>query len=335
MTAASACRRALAMVIALLAMCTAQSDTHESLDARLAREPAELVTSNGRTFRGILDGVRDGRLHLRRAADGGEVGYSFAPQEIARLALPGRDFEVDALEFLERDDTTAAIPLLEALARHRMRYLPVLDPSARRVLWELVRHGGGSGDPGTVAATVRALRPLVSRPDEELQLTECELALGLRHGTPEEYGAIAARLCSLADPAGPSALGWRVLAESAYEEGDYEQTRWLALQPITFGGHRVARDLELCYALAIAAADRLGDVAHARLLATEMQHRGLDWPASAAFAGLGAHYRDAGTEQAVPFFPRTTATGPRPPAPRTSAPFEAARKLTTIPDALP
>lgn len=322
-------RIALTMAV-MLARGISFADTAAPFDAQLAREPAEVVTPAGRVFRGILDGVRDGRLHLRRAADGGEVGYSFAPDEIARLALPGSDLESDAFDLLEREERASALPMLEALARHRMRYLPVIAPAGRRVLWELVRHGGASGDPGTVAATIRALRPLAAGPDDELALTGCELELSLRQGPPEETRAVATRWCTLADPAGTSALGWRVCAQLAYSDGDYAHARWMALHPITFGAPVASRDLDACYAIAIAAADRLGDVAHARALAEEMRRRGIAWPAAAGMAGLDEHYADPDVPPTRTFF--RLPAGPVLPPSRALRSLDSVRKLAVVPD---
>jgi len=254
------------------------------LDRLLAREPAEVVPASGRTVRGLLDGFRDGRLHLRLATDGGEVGYSFAPAEMARLTLPGAELEAEALELLERGDLDEALPRLEALGRQRVRYLPVLDATRQQVLWTLAAHAGAATDPHAVRAILRAMAPLADAAEKRLALLEAELELALRSGTADDVRPLAERWCVLADPAGPSALGWRVLARLAYEDADYERARWLALQPVTFAGHAGARDLDRCYALAIAAAEAQGDAAHAAVLRAEMAARGLAAPSDEVFS---------------------------------------------------
>ena len=294
----------LALAAASLAPPAIASETPAELDRQLAREPAEVVTTTGRTMRGTLDGFRDGRLHLRRAIDGGEVGHSFAPGEIARLTLPGQDLESDAIDLLDRGDLARAMPMLEALGRHGIRYLPVLDASRQRCLWLLVEHGPAAGDPPTVLGVVRAMAPIADTPEEQVLLLEAELEIALRTDTGDEARELARRWCLAADPSGRSALGWRVLAEAAYLRSDYDGARWLALQPVTFAGHLTMRDLDRCYALAIASADRLGDVAHARLLRREMAARRLPWPDDPGLASLGGHYATADPDQpALAFFP--------------------------------
>ncbi|MBE2213043.1 MAG: hypothetical protein IAE82_04160 [Opitutaceae bacterium] len=273
----------VALGLAILAGClpAAPAATTGDLDRDLAREPAVVVSHAGRNVRGLLDGFRDGRLHLRLATDGGEVGYSFAPGEIASLEFPGVALEAEILEHIEHGNIAAAMPMLEALARHRIRYLPVLDASRRHALWILAEHADATVDPHTVRAVVRALAPLADTPERKLALAGAELELALRTSTSDEVRTAAERWCALADPCGASALGWRVLAEQAYASGDNDRARWLALQPTTFAGRLGMRDLDRCYAVAIRAAERTGDRNHAATLRREMLDRGLAWPDSA------------------------------------------------------
>lgn len=280
----------LALALAMMGTSEPHASSGADLDRQLAREPAEVTLANGRSVRGLLDGFREGRLHLRLATDGGEVGYSFASSELARLVLPGTDWEGSASELLERGDVAAAMPLLEALGRHRIRYLPILDAERQRVLWDLVEHAAASSDPDAVRGILRAMTAVADTKEKQLALVEAEVFLALGVPGAPEVEPLARRWCSLADPAGRSALGWRVLARRAYDAGDDDQARWIALQPVTFSSHVGMRELDLCYAIAIAAADRQGDVAHAHALRGEMQARQLPWPADLAFAGVGAHY---------------------------------------------
>jgi len=317
----------LVISVALVALHASASDATAELDRQLAREPAEIVTMAGRTVRGTLDGFRDGRLHVRRAIDGGEVGHSFAPAEIARLTMPGLELEADALELLDRGDIDRAMPVLEALGRHRIRYLPVLDASRQRFLWLLVEHGPAAGDPPTVLGVVRAMAPIADTPEKQVLLLEAGLEIALRMDTGDDAQDLARRWCLAADPSGRSALGWRVLAAAAYQRGDYESVRWLALQPVTFAGHLAMRDLDRCYALAIAAADRQGDVAHARLLRREMAARHLPWPDDPGLAALGEHYATTDPDQpAHAFFPPEPLTPIRPSS-STEPTLDQARRL--------
>jgi hypothetical protein len=288
--------RVAALLVAIVLLPVAvDGQSPAELDRQLAREPAEVTTTAGRTVRGLLDGFRDGRLHVRLATEGGEVGYSFGPDEIARLQLPGAALEVEALEQVDRAAIARAMPLLEALARHRVRYLPVLDVPRQRVLWELAIHARATTDPHTVRAVVRAMAPIADTPDKRLTLLEAELDLALLTDTGDEIRVLAERWCAVADPAGRSALGWRVLAALAYDAGDDHRARWLALQPVTFAGHLGMRDLDRCYAIAICAAERRGDRDHAHVLRHDMQLRQLAWPVDCPVPEPGARAADTKT----------------------------------------
>ena len=272
----------------------AGSEAPGDLDRLIAREPAILTTSAGREFRGLLDGLQGERLGLRLATDGGEVAYSFATTEIAAIRWPGTALEVEMREHLERGFVFEALPALEALCRHRLRYFALLPPAQRDNLWLLIEHGARHGDPGTVRATLRALNHCDLSAEKHRLLLTAELHLALRSADTATTAESAARWCAAADPGGDSALGWRVLARLAYDAGDFERARWIALQPICLSGHLSNEDLDLCFALAIAASDRLGDLGHALTLHHDRLQRHIPWPAEPDFAALGRHYSPDG-----------------------------------------
>ena len=309
--------------LALGAICRG---TPTGFDTELAREPAMVQTIAGRSVLGILDGCRDGRLYLRLATDGGEVGYSFAPVEIARLTLPGSELHADAIELAERGDLAAALPRWEALARHRLRYLPVLTTEDRQVLWTLAEHAA-EADPGTVAAVLQHLEAMAASAEERFLIVEARLELALRAGDVDAMRSLAEGWCALADTAASSARGWRVLARLAYDSGDYDRARWIALQPVTFFGDVIVRDLGACYAIAVAAADRMGDPAHASILVADMRRRSIPWPVDPAWAGLHEHYLHASMAAPErPFFPHQP-VNPKAPVPAQAPLLDSVRKL--------
>lgn len=278
-------KRALILIAcAIVAGSARGADASADLDRQLAREPVAVTTVSGRTVRGLLDGVREGRLFVRLATDGGEVGYSFAPGEIAGIAWPGEDIASDAMEFVERGAIDEALPLLEALARHRLRYLPLLDEARQEPLWALVRHGAAVADPDRLLGVIRAMEPLATDAAKRSMLLEARLEIAVRTGATGQAGELARLWCREADPAGASALGWHVLARLAYDSGEYDAARWYALQPVTFSTSPDMRDLGACYAVAIAAAEHLGDATHAHTLADEMSARRIARPEGLALS---------------------------------------------------
>jgi hypothetical protein len=281
------------------------------LDRVLAQEEAVVRTAGGRVFRGHLDGWRDGRLWIRHAASGGEVGHSFAPPDIVRLDMPGAGMEELAMELLDRGETGAALPLLGALARQRVRYLPVLRPDQRRAVFAFLEAGEAAGDPCEAIGMANQVSPYAAAGEEETVVAEAKLSAWTRLGLRDDARRQAREWCAAAGPAGSSALGWAVLARLAWEDGDAEGALWVALQPVAFSGHRPPRHLDACYAWAVCAAHRLGADATAARLAAEMRGRGLSWPrepealvSMSALYGAGAQPSAEQTGPPDPFPPR-------------------------------
>lgn len=258
-----------------LAPCLASAQPAASLDLQLAREPAVITTTAKREYTGLLDGFRDGRLFIRNATGGGEVGYSFAPAEIEKLKLPGGELDAQAAELVDRGELATALPLLEALGRQRLRYLPVLNPAHLESLRLLVSVSSRVGNPLATIGYVNQLRLLLTSPDERALLRDAELGAHVQLDHKDEIRRLASAWCAEADPAGDSALGWKILAQLAYDESDFEKARRTALEPIVFSAYLPMADLDRCYALAISAARKLNDHDHALILEHEAQERGL------------------------------------------------------------
>jgi hypothetical protein len=302
------------------------------LDLQLAREPAIVTTTANREFSGLLDGVREERLFIRVATGGGEVGYSFAPVEIEKLVLPGADIEAQASELWDRGAAAEALPLLEALGRQRLRYLPVLIEAHRRPLWLLIRASMRTGNPLATLGYINQLRPIAQNADDRALLRDAELDAHVKLGNADEIHRLASAWCAEADPAGNTALGWSILAQHANDAGDFTQARWTALQPVVFSGHLPMENLDTCYALAISAAHRLNDTAHATELFREMRARQLAWPATPAFAAIGPHYAALATGASAPVAtPATPASAGETAVPRSepdyNRPLSHVRKL--------
>ncbi|BET65660.1 hypothetical protein ASA1KI_05780 [Opitutales bacterium ASA1] len=288
-----------------------QVDTPENLLLALAGEPAEVrTTAADRTFRGLLDGIHDSRLRIRLARDGGEIVYSFSRDEIARLVLPGIETETRALESWDRGDAAAALPLLDALGRQRVRYLPFLDEAQRRPVVTLVEAHEQVGDPHAAIGFARRLETVELSARERNRLRDAVLRAHARLDHGAELVRLAEAWCAEADPDGPSALGWSILARHALVTGEPERALWVALQPIVFSDHRPKTALDVCYAVAVAASDALADAPHARTLAAEMRLRGLAWPHDPLFASMSSQYSEDATD--------TVGTGARPPTTATS-----------------
>lgn len=280
------------MLAALSVVSTAysQQDGVSELDLALAREVATVTNKEGRKFTGRLSGFREGRLTISTATGGGEVGYSFAAVDIDVLILPGEDLASQSIELWERGENEAALPLLTALGRQRLRYLPVLTPQQRQPLLALVQTMIEVEDFGGAIGTARLILPFASESHEKSILEDVILRGNLALGFTEESKRLAEQWCAQADPSGGTALGWKVLAQLAYDGGDFDRALWVSLQPVVFSSFLSMTHLEDCYALAIAAAHRLDDTTLANRLYRDMRARELAWPQLTGLAEIELHY---------------------------------------------
>ena len=279
---------ALFLVTALPA--AAQSTDPAALDLQLAREEAVVVTTANRTFRGLLDGTREGRLFIRHITEGGEVGYSFAPEDVREFNPPGTKLANEAIDLWERRELDDALPLLEAIGRQRLRYLPLLNREQRQPLFALVAAANESGDARAAIAYVSLLRPHVTTDREAAELRDAELNAYLNLGLTDETRVLAEAWCASADAIEGSALGWKILARLEFDAGNFDRALWIALQPIVSSTYLPLKELDRCYVLAIASADALDDPATALRLYREMNARGLAWPGDRKFNAVALRY---------------------------------------------
>lgn len=249
-----------------------------------------VITTADRTFRGLLDGIRDGRLFIRHIAEGGEVGYSFTPEEVRDFTIPGASFADEGIDLWERGEIADALPMLEAIGRQRFRYLPLLNHEQRRPLFALVAAQIAADDPRAAIASVSLLRPFVTTDREAAQLRDAELNAYLSLGLTADTRALARAWCAAADATEGSALGWKILAQLEFDAGNFDRALWTALQPVVFSTYLSLEDLDHCYVLAIASADALGDRATGLRLYREMNERAINWPDDRRFNAVALRY---------------------------------------------
>lgn len=284
------CRR-LSSAIALVCFAASPASAQPAdLDLQLAREEAVVVTTADRTFRGLLDGMRDGRLFIRHITEGGEVGYSFAPDEVREFTIPGADLASEGIDLWEHGETTEALPLLAAIGRQRFRYLPLLNREQRRPLFALIAAEIAANDPRAAIAFVGLVRPYATTHREAVELRDAELNAYVNLGLTAETRALAEAWCAAADATEGSALGWKILAQIEFDAGNFDHALWTALQPIVFSTYLSLEDLDHCYVLAIASADALGDRATGLRLYREMNARGLTWPDERRFNAVALRF---------------------------------------------
>lgn len=269
-------------------------------ERQLASEIAEVETTEGRTFQGRLDGLRDGRLYLRLATDGGEVTYSFPADEIERFDIPGDELTTLGAEALERGDLDTALPILDAVGRQRSRYLALLDADQRKPVSLLIRATDAAGDDIATIGFARIFQPFATTSEEQSLVRDSLLKAHANLGMADEVQRLAGEWCRDSEIPPYSALGWYLLAKLQFEKGDYEAARWVSLQPVTFSGLNETPFLGESYAYAIASCHALGDTVHARLLFDEMQLIELVWPSDPKLEAVGRLYAGGNEKSAVP-----------------------------------
>ena len=133
-------------------------------------------------------------------------------------------------------------------------------------------------EPLKAVATIDIISPYIEDEAVLKQLKENLLLGFFKGGMREEAEVEARKWIKEAEPAGSSALGWRLLAEINYEQEEYENAFWTAMHPIAFSNQMTMLHLDVCYALAILAAEELRLKEEPLQLAAEMRDRGLAWP---------------------------------------------------------
>jgi hypothetical protein len=161
------------------------------------------------------------------------------------------------------------------------------------------------------------------------------LAGNLALGFNAESKRLAEEWCAQADPSGGSALGWKVLAQLAYDGGDFDRALWVSLQPVVFSSFLPMTHLEDCYALAVAAAHRLDDNTLADRLYRDMRARELAWPQLPGLAAIELQYAqtfdDEGGSHEPPEPEDEFSAEPTEPAADLALPLEKVRKIVVRP----
>lgn len=242
--------------------------------------PLTVVLEGGNRQTGQLAGWDGDTLRLSvDLGGGGRAQLSYTPDEIRRVNFPGREYLQVLAEWMQ-DPARAedAFELFNAFYRQQVSFFQFLEPADFNLYLEYVRFAIANDQPLRAVALIDTLRPFLEDPERLQALDESILLAFFQADLIEEAGEKAREWTASAPTAGPSALGWRVLSELQFREEAYEEALWTALYPIAFANQILPEHLDICYALAIAAARETRQHPLAERLGREMQTRGLDWP---------------------------------------------------------
>ncbi len=250
--------------------------------------PATVLHRNGNAFTGQIERANDEGMALKAAADEGEVVYRFTREEVKALRLPGEKYKLLAETWFAEGKREKTLKLVRALFRQREKvwaYMPSRDAQFF-VPW--IRVFLDEDQPEEAAAMADMLAPYVRGESARRALADAALLARHRLGRVEETREMARRWVDEASSWPESALGWWLLAWTAFEEQNYESALETALRPVVFSGAIPPEYLEHCYATAVAAAEALGEEKKAAQLMNEMGERGLSWPEESGLIPPGA-----------------------------------------------
>ncbi len=238
----------------------------------------EIRLDDNRIYTGELAGLSAGRLAVIVFDGTGEVEYSLPVAEIDTVRFPGNDVHRIGLELYHDRQYNDAVPLLEAVFRHRAEYLPLLDASTTEAVAALPRAYLETGRAIDAVGTALRLLRQTDQPEYRYKLETVVLNGFIDLGLYDRAAEEARAWCAREGPYPESALGWSVLAEIELRDENYHEALWISLQPIAFSTARPMDHLERAYAVAIHASHALGEEEKGWRLFREMTDRHLGWP---------------------------------------------------------
>lgn len=250
--------------------------------------PAQILLQNGNRQMGMITSWNGDLLRLKVKLGAGSAEMTFRADEIKDIGFSGEN-RLQTLQTWTEDPARAtdALALFRAFYQQRGAFLQYMDASELNLFVNYALFALKQGKPLRAVAMIEVLRPYI-QDDARLKSLDDAALLGLfLGGMNEQAESQAIKWIEAAEPAGESALGWRILAEMRLREERYEDALWRALYPIAFANQMPMEHLEFCYALAIRAAIGSDQEALAERLTDEMLNRGLAWPSENPLLGSG------------------------------------------------
>lgn len=276
-------KRWFCSLLLLPACCLLANEDWRTLDEKAMREtlaaPQTLVLTNGQALRGKAGGERDGRLVFRQVAGGGDVEYTFAPDEVERLTFADGQLKLQVFFLRAQGEHEKALAILEALYEQRAPYLAWMEADERAYFIDLVEVARDAGKPYLSVGVAKRLAMYTQDAATLAQLRDMILLGHYQLPLKADTQQLAETWIAERDRYGGSALGWYILARLHYDAGDVAKARDTALKPVVFSSQYPMDYLPHCYAIAILSAEALEDDTHANALKAEMEQRGLAWPA--------------------------------------------------------
>jgi hypothetical protein len=243
------------------------------------QEPVTIVLDGGNQQTGQVTHWDESELRIEVSLAGGTAELTFPADEIRSIRFPGAEYKRILYKWKNDPERVEdALALYRTYYQQQGAYLSLLSQRELSFFIDYADFALAQKEPLKAVATIDIISPYIEDEAVLKQLKE-NLLLGFFQGGMREEAEVEARKwIKEAEPAGPSALGWRLLAEINYEHEEYESAFWTAMHPIAFSNQMTMLHLDVCYALAILAAEELRLKEEPLQLAAEMRDRGLAWP---------------------------------------------------------
>lgn len=243
------------------------------------QEPVTIALDGGNQQTGQVTRWDESELRIEVSLGEGTAELTFPADEIRSIRFPGAEYKRTLYEWKNDPERVEdALALYRAYYQQQGAYLSLLSQRELSLFIDYADFALAQNEPLKAVATIDVISPYIEDEAVLKQLKE-NLLLGFFQGGMREEAEVEARKwIKEAEPAGSSALGWRLLAEINYEQEEYENAFWTAMHPIAFSNQMTMLHLDVCYAFAILAAEELRLKEEPLQLAAEMRDRGLAWP---------------------------------------------------------
>ena len=272
--------RALRIVGSLLTSITlASADglNFDEIEASLSRA-VRVNLANGNSQVGQITKWDGEQLRLEITLDTGSAVMFIRTEEVDTIQFQGDSYIALLREMAgSPNQVEDTLTLFRLFYKQRGPYLQFLETNDLQLFVRYAKFALQNNKPLRAVAIIEVLRPHIEN-KAVLDSLEDAALLGFFLGElDQEAEEMSRKWIRDAPAAGPSALGWRILAEIHFENERYEETLWTGLYPIAFANQMAVEHLDICYAFAIAAAEKTRQPEIAERLFAEMQAKGLSW----------------------------------------------------------
>ena len=243
------------------------------------RETITILLEGGNQQTGRVTRWDESELRIEGSVEGGTAEFTFPADEIRSIRFPGAEYKRILYDWKNDPNRVEdALALYRAFYQQQGGYLSLLSQRELSLFIDYADFALAQKEPLKAVATIAIISPYIEDEAVLKQLKENLLLGFFQSGMREEAEEEARKWIKKAEPAGSSALGWRLLAEINFDQEDYENAFWTAMHPIAFSNQMTMVHLDVCYALAVLAAEELRFKEEPLQLAAEMRDRGLAWP---------------------------------------------------------